>query len=651
MIRIGKLIFTFLCLLVIYAYAGNNMQVLIDRDKIGLGDTATIQVQVSTAKPLGSNEIQLSSNKDFKVLDSNRSESVSVVSRMVPGQGGMHFENSKEFTYQFEFKIAPLHLGMIEIPAFQMNVDGKTMRTSSVQIQVLKDAPIAKKPSRPSQPPDFDEEEDLFSMLLRRRGLKPPPNVFGGPGSGFPAQEDPSLPNFIPRNHNEAFFIHTEVDKKVVYEGEGILVSWYFYTRGHPTSFTAQKFPDLRGFWKEVIEQSSNLQFRRQVIQGVEYRVALLSTFMLFPMKTGSLTIDEYKIKSAVSLPGNFGMGAPANYTKSSDRLTIEVKPLPSVGKPKDFSGAVGDFTIRSWVEGKQFFAHQPLVFRLRFEGHGNAKSIELPAIDWPQGVEVFEVKNETQFFKNGTSFKEFQVTLIPRAEGLLRIPSISISQFNPRSEKYITVKTEPIDLQVLPGDPAAGKNSIGADTIDGGHSKDSLKENENSLPAFEFSQSKFSMWTQYFLYFTFMIFILALVLLFIRMWKIFEWGFKNNPQILELKAKRKNLQNLRKRKDDKEFSKEVINFIHRALQILAQDDREIKDTAWMVMKLAPSFRNAFADEILKTAEQAQLLAFAPDSVVESFVKSGEYKKYHSNTLQILDRLFEEVQKSLGENH
>jgi hypothetical protein len=263
--------------------------------------------------------------------------------------------------------------------------------------------------------------------------------------------------------------------------------------------------------------------------------------------------------------------------------------------------------------------------------------------------VEVFEVKNETQFFKNGTSFKEFQVTLIPRAEGLLRIPSISISQFNPRSEKYITIKTDPLDLQILPGDPSAGKNSVATETLDGSRSKDSLKENENSLPAFQFSFSKFSTWVEYFLYLMFLVFVVALVLLLIRMWKVFEWGFKNNPQILELKVKRKSLQSLRKRKDDKEFSKEVINFIHLVLQILSQDDREIKDTASMVMKLAPSFRNEFADDILKTAEQAQLLAFAPDSVVESFVKSGDYKKYHSNTMQILDRLLEEVQKNLGE--
>jgi len=70
-------------------------------------------------------------------------------------------------------------------------------------------------------------------------------------------------------NMNEAFFLWLETDKKSAYEGEQVTANWYLYTRGQIESLDRAKFPDLKGFWKEIIEEVPALQFEEVLVNNV----------------------------------------------------------------------------------------------------------------------------------------------------------------------------------------------------------------------------------------------------------------------------------------------------------------------------------------------------------------------------------------------
>lgn len=91
------------------------------------------------------------------------------------------------------------------------------------------------------------------------------------------------------------------------------------------------------------------IQFYQEVLNGVPYKL-VLARHALFPLKAGETYIDEFKIKSKVRLPmQGWGMNPKAyEYTKSFQRVKIKVKPLPTEGRPADFTGAIGKFPNQS---------------------------------------------------------------------------------------------------------------------------------------------------------------------------------------------------------------------------------------------------------------------------------------------------------------
>lgn len=184
------------------------------------------------------------------------SQRTNISSRMQAGANGMEYVTQK--TVEYGYILIPQKLGKLSIGSFEVELDGKTYKTSPIDIEVLKTAP--KSPNsphnqqnhRPKNPSVNEEDEDpfsqmdrmeeeMFNQLLKRRGV---PNPFNNNNNGANTEDDQQFNNnyqssdkepafrSMPKNQDEAFFIQVEVDKTEVYEGEQIVVSWYLMTRG-----------------------------------------------------------------------------------------------------------------------------------------------------------------------------------------------------------------------------------------------------------------------------------------------------------------------------------------------------------------------------------------------------------------------------------
>jgi hypothetical protein len=388
----------------------------------------------------------------FSVQNSWTNQSSS--SRLIAGPGGMQFKTER--TVEFNYNLRADKSGRQVIPPLEISVNGQSFRTDSIEVQVFADASqvpqnSSPQPTKPPSPGSLLGEEDidaLFKGLLQRPPIPNPPSP--------PAVKNP----------NELFFIHLDLDKEEVFEGEQIIANWYIYSRGNIISLDRLKFPELRGFWREILEEIPALRFVQETLNGLPYRRALLASHALFPIRPGEAKIDEYRVRATVQVPlmgglGGFSFGQPQTFNRSSPVKIFQVKPLPTP-RPQNFIGGVGQFTLRSELslgtgekepntEAVFFPARmgEPFKWILQFEGPGNAKMIELPRFDLPEGLDWVETRTESRYFKNGRSVKNFILFLMPKKTGEILVPEITFSMFNPESSQYYEVTTEPFGLRV----------------------------------------------------------------------------------------------------------------------------------------------------------------------------------------------------------
>lgn len=659
--KIGSILSLFFVLFFqINSLAGDiTVQSAVDRTELGLNDTVNLVVTVISKDSVEIQDPKVPPLDGFELV--NSWDSTAISNKLVQTDQGMQFETirRKEFNYIF----SPRREGQLSIDAFEVIVEGKVYKTQPILIKVTKDSPNNSGKVRPRQKgsgqnqfgmpnmDDLDEidrmEQEMFNQLLQRRGaIQGIPSQGGRGGHGVQGNEIEN-PQFrtLPKDPKQAFFIQVEVDKTDVYEGEQIRVNWYVYTRGQMETLDRIKFPSLKGFWKEVIEEVPSIQFVEEVVNGVPYRKALLASHALFPIKPGKFVIDEYKIKSRVRLGQSgfgFGLGPAYEYTRSSDRVNINVRPLPTEGRPKDFTGAVGQFEMQAIVDGNSFPVNQPFSLRVRFEGAGNAKMIELPALDLPAGLEVYDTKSESKFFKDGRSYKEFEVLIIPRKEGDLTIPGLSTSFFDPHLKKYYTKTSAPIPLKITPSTAGATPES----------SKLSLKPNENKtqkkenvlpeiLQTWE-STSQFSLLNRY--YFWLSAFIGVLLTLIAKAQREFGLFARKKEIKDQIEQKLKVIDLLLKKNEYRKLGSEMTNIFYF---VLGGVSKESGHDIQKVLDAAPaSVRRKHQEQILKSFDYFQVLSFAPEEMIEK-LKDPKQLKVQIQTAKEL--FFNVIKEGQGE--
>ncbi len=632
--KIGSLFLVlFFQLLVISAFAADSLKVEVQPESVGLGDTVQIYLTVQSSDDFEMADPKVPAIDGLKLLQAqNAGQSSSTRMNFVNGKTDFQKTVSQQFVFVYE----ATKPGIVMIPSFTVEVNGKQMMSAPQKMSVSRESQQQRQQQRPNvagrpnfQDDDpFADEDDMFSQLMKQR-QKMLDEVqrqmggqgFGSGGRGGSPNFNPGFaqPNQIPSrtieglNTNEAFFILLDVDKKQVYEGEQITATWHIYTRGNLESLDRAKFPDLKGFWKEIIEEVPSLQFTEEQVNGVMYRKALLAAHALFPIKPGKTTIDEFKIKAKVRLPTQFGWGSAQEYTKSSKRLEVTVLPLPQEGKPLTFSGAVGQFQIQTQVDGTSFPAGQPISLRVRLEGQGNAKVIELPAIQWPENLEVYDTKSESKFFKDGLSYKEFEILVIAKHPGEVKIPQINFSYFDPTLKQYITKSTEEFKITIT--EPVKGSTLAPLKASDKAAAEKAAEE-KIFLPITELSSS----WVPWGDVKLPVLIVVTLGAIFTVLGQ-FLLALKNlrlAPQLsFKVETKMKILEGAVKNKDYKLFGAEAINLLYLVTAHLAQEESATQDWAALFYKMPENYRQSYEKKLNELFDYFQMVGFAPETVRE----------------------------------
>lgn len=129
---------------------------------------------------------------------------------------------------------------------------------------------------------------------------------------------------------------------------------------------------------------------------------------------------------------------------------TVRVEPLPAVGRPAGFCGAVGRFEVRVDVDRTELTVGQGFELALRIDGEGNTATFDTPEIGRLPG---FHVRGRIE--ERSRSMRLVVHDIVPLREDVTAIPAIRFSFFDPTSPaEYRTVETEPIPVTVRPAPP-----------------------------------------------------------------------------------------------------------------------------------------------------------------------------------------------------
>lgn len=611
MTKTGKTLFALIILVLVFAVSAQaqvEVSATVDRNHLGVGDSFTLQVNVSSSQRVEVDPPSLPTIENVQLL--HQWTSSQSRSSVVSTPQGMDFKTVITKVYNFQYGTSKK--GTIKIDPIEVTADGKSYRTAAIEIQVLEglapppnpqasqrpeeeeDDPLARFPVDP-----MDDMEERFNQLLNRHfGGSRGKTYMTGPPSG-----------------KDAFFILAEVDKTEAYKGEQILASWYLYTRGRVRDIDTLKYPTLKGFWKEDIQISTHLNFEQDVINGIPYNRALLASYALFPIEEGKQTIDPYKAKATIV--GGLGFGRGHSATKSSENIPVLIKPLPVEGKPSDFTGAVGEFQMTVETPNKSIITHQPFALKIRFEGRGNAKLVELPELPLGDNLEVYDIKNESKFFKNGQSFKEFEVLLIPAETGELTIGSLRSSFFDPSKKEYVALTSDPIRLQVLPG---SKQQSIGEERLKADQKKKSLPGLIKDWdPTWRAGSSKMYIWI--------FAYVLALIIL-LGKYIIDSGVFRKEPTIEEVIGLRfSRIDKMLDKNMKRKLGIEVTNTVYQVLGELSGEGGANEELDKILAKTTPSVRREIEKPLRKLMDFFGVLGFGPLEYVKQYDKKDELYK------------------------
>ncbi len=406
----------FATLLLIAEIFPQTFTATVDNNKIGLNDRLQVSFTFSGNDVTRLDAFQPPNFDGFMVLSGpNQSTSMQIINGAVSA--------SKTYSYYLQ----PKSTGTFTIGSASIKYKDDSYKTEPIKIEVGKGSPAPQKSGQSGNSSSSVSQKEIADNL----------------------------------------FIRATADKKNVFIGEPVIVTYKLYTRLNIASqMSISKLPQYHGFWAEELETSNNISFSTEVVNGRQFRVGLLKKVALFPSQTGQLSVTPFELTVPVMIrkkkrSGNvfddffndpfFNPTETVNYNAKSNTIKVNVKQLPSKGKPADFGGAVGEFSLNSTLDHTDVKVNEPVTLKITISGKGNIKLIDNPDLEIPQGFDKYDPKVSEQINRKDdiSGRKTYEYLIVPRVGGTKTIPPVKFSYFNPNTDKYITLSTDQYTVKV----------------------------------------------------------------------------------------------------------------------------------------------------------------------------------------------------------
>ncbi len=284
----------------------------------------------------------------------------------------------------------------------------------------------------------------------------------------------------------EELFIRAIANKSDVFIGEPITVTFKLYSRVAFQLDNPIKLPRMVGFWSEDVESPTQLRPKVEVYRGRQYETFMLRKVLYFPTQTGKLAIEPFEVGTTVRVRKRRNTGDEffdrffsdpffdnyENIKQSllTQKLDVNVRPLPESGQPQDFNGVVGSYDMDVSLDRRALKANETATLKVTLRGSGNIRLIDEPEITFPAGVDHYDPTISEDVRPEGgtmTGSKTFEYILVPRYAGKVTIPPVTFSYFDLDTRTYITLNSSPFALDITEGDARQQAGSLEQEYID----------------------------------------------------------------------------------------------------------------------------------------------------------------------------------------
>jgi hypothetical protein len=264
-------------------------------------------------------------------------------------------------------------------------------------------------------------------------------------------------------------------DRTTCYMGEKLYISviWYL-ANGNvkgPVEFNIPLFEDSR---VDVVEPPAPTDTNREYVTfvignqktfavkgsdslaGKHYQTYSFKK-ILVPKKTGTISVSEATL-SFFGVPGHtikrdiWGEPVLDKIVIPSNKFSLVIKDLPETGKPQNYSGLIGDYSVRAGAAPVDVRVGDPITLTITLEGDGYLDDAKLPPLhEMPVLNKDFKIPRDIAPGRVSGNEVVFIQTLRALNENIAAIPAIEIPYFNVKTGKYDVLTTEPIPVRVQP--------------------------------------------------------------------------------------------------------------------------------------------------------------------------------------------------------
>ncbi|MCB9846307.1 MAG: BatD family protein [Phycisphaeraceae bacterium] len=309
----------------------------------------------------------------------------------------------------FTFRITPLIEGTFEIPAIDVLAAGQRLRTQPATLTV-----------REAEDP---VDQELVLEIPRRVAWVGEPVrmrltwIIGGDVRGYE--------EFAGPRPSEDLKISTPQDNAWLKDASGVFEVPFLGQSARAAIRRAD--PDHGGLDTLTIEQ------------------------ILVAHQKGTFNLGPFSaVYEALRADGS-GRLRPTRGVVRSEMVTLEVKPLPEMGRPAGFNGLVGRSSLFVEASERDLSVGDPITLSLTIRTDEPVDRVIPPDLASSPGFQTaFRLDSGGWQLRRGDATTRTYTTLIrPRSADVAEIPAIELPYFDPETQSYQIARTEPIAITV----------------------------------------------------------------------------------------------------------------------------------------------------------------------------------------------------------
>ena len=460
--------------------------------------------------------------------------------------------------------------------------------------------------------------------------------------------KDPNDPTYVV---NENLHLVAEISNTNPYLNEGISIVYklFYSPQINVTNVGEIETPEFENFWSQNIK-IPRLQIERGSFKGDNYNFVTWKKTVLYPQKSGKLDILPLSLDVSVDVPTNrrdfFGNRTYNQVSKkvTAGKRSINVKALP-VNAPESFNGAVGKFDITLNTNKTELNASESLQATVKISGKGNLKLFSPPSVQVPSSLEKYDPEYNEKVSTSLTGMKGFisnTYTLVPQYQGKYPVSSVEFTFFNPQLNKYETINSDDIIINVLEGPLSLDENNINITNIQNSNnilpSINQFKFIKTDSDLVKINSKPFIYSLSFYLILIFPVLAILLLFIFFKSNNIRSSKLKESRSRRANKLAKKYLSDARKNLENKDMfyvalEKALHNFLKSKLFIETSDYSKEKISKLLYSK---DIEKESLELFIKLIENCEFARFTPASDVKI---NNDYE----NAVKVITKIDKEI--------